>query len=146
MRKFPVVPRGTKIFDQSEFSILPLFLNFGARAGCKRRSSKVCCVFLGCVRVRGVFWFVRYALSFLRACALALLIVLQLFLFFSFLYFVVCCFCFCLLFLLCFFFLLYFVAVVLVLVLLFAGATVFLLFATIFCCTVGAGCYCCCYC
>ena len=44
MRKFPVVPRGTKFFDQSEFCILPLFSNFGAGPGCKKCKAKVCCV------------------------------------------------------------------------------------------------------
>ena len=56
MRKFPVVPRGTKFFDQSEFCILPLFSNFGAGPGCKKENARprcvVLCVRLWCVLVR----------------------------------------------------------------------------------------------
>ena len=63
MRNFPVVPRGTKIFDQSDFCILPLFSNFGAGPDSSwlQRKAKVCCVmcaFVVCACVMCVFAFI----------------------------------------------------------------------------------------
>ena len=152
MRKFPVVPRGIKIFDQSEFCISTVVFKFWGWAwGCKGKEGQegVFAFFLGCVRVRVVFWFVRCTLSFLSECTLSMYCCscLRCSYFFSFLSFVVCLFLLLfIVFALFLLLLLFFVAVVPVLVLLFAGATVFLLLATIACCTAGADCYCYCYC